>query len=178
MVSSHSKSPGRSAASALAWALLVAALLVSRAAWSQQSGEIRLSRYSTASAAPDVAQVDPLEAIVQVSFPRAGVATVGDAVRYLLLRTGYRLDARQEADTRASAVLSMPLPEVHRQLGPFSARTALSVLLGKPFVLSVDPTQRLVSYRTNTPTVQGTNASVAEVSGAGRPAEDRTGSDR
>lgn len=178
MVSSHRKSPGRPAASALFWTPLIASLLAGHAAWAQQAGEVRLSRYTTAPAVPDIAQVDPLEAIVQVSFPRAGVATVGDAVRYLLLRTGYRLDARQEADTRANAVLSMSLPEVHRQLGPFSARTALSVLLGKPFVLSVDPARRVVSYRTNTPTVQGTNAPVAEVAGAGRPAEARTGSDR
>jgi len=179
MVSSHRKSPCRPAASAIAWTLLLAAsLLVNRAAWAQQSADIRLSRYTTAPAVPDIAQVDPLEAVVHVSFPRASVATVGDAVSYLLLRTGYRLAPQQEAGTQASAILLMPLPEVHRQLGPYPVRTALSVLLGTPFSLSVDPTQRLVSYRTNAPAVQGSSASVAEISRAGRSTKGRTGSDR
>lgn len=179
MVPSHRNSPCSPAASALVWTLLTMAWPpLTGHAWAQLSPEIRLSRYTTAPAVPDVAQVDPLEAVVQVSFPRAGVATVGDAVNYLLLRTGYRLAAQREADAPASAVLSMPLPEVHRQLGPYSVRTALSVLLGTPFALSVDPMQRLISYRTTSPAVPGTNASVAEAPGAERAVKGHKGSSR
>jgi conjugative transfer region protein (TIGR03748 family) len=179
MVPSHRKSPCSPAASALVWTLLTMAWPpMGGAAWAQQSTDIRLSRYTTASAVPDVAQVDPLEAVVQVSFPRAGVATVGDAVNYLLLRTGYRLAAQREADAPASAVLSMPLPEVHRQLGPYSVRTALSVLLGTPFALYVDPMQRLVSYRTTSPAVPGISASIAEAPGAERAVNGHKGSSR
>jgi len=178
MVPSHRKPPCWPAASALVWTLLIAASLpISPGAWAQQAADIRVSRYTTASAVPDIAQVDPLEAVVQVSFPRTSVATVGDAVTYLLLRTGYRLAPQQEADTKTNTILSMPLPEVHRQLGPYSVRTALSVLLGTPFVLSVDATQRLVSYRADAPAGQS-NASVARISGADRPPKGRTGSDR
>ena len=178
MISSHRKSLCSPAASAL-WTLLTMAWLpVSGVAWAQQGTEVRLARYTTGSSVPDAAQVDPLEAVVQVSFPRASVATVGDAVNYLLLRSGYRLAAQQRANTPESAVLSMPLPEVHRQLGPYSVRTALSVLLGTPFVLSVDPMQRQVSYRTTSPAVPDMNASVAEAPGAGGAANGRTGSNR
>jgi conjugative transfer region protein (TIGR03748 family) len=147
MVSSSGGLSWRRAASAVATVLTAAALLTSRAAPAQQPTDIRLSRYTAASAAPDIAQTDPLEAIVQISLPRTGVATVGDAVAYVLMRTGYRLGPQQQTDLQANAVLSMPLPEVHRELGPYSVRTSLSVLLGTPFELSVDPAQRLVSYR-------------------------------
>ena len=95
----------------------------------------------------------------------------------LLLRSGYRL-AQHQANTPESAVLSMPLPEVHRQLGPYSVRTALLVLLGTPFVLSVDPMQRQVSYQTTSPAVPNMDASVAEAPGAGGAANGRTRSDR
>lgn len=179
MTSLHRKPPCRSAASALVWTLVaVAWLSIGAAARAQQGTDIRLSRYTTGSAVPDASQVDPLEAMVQVSFPRTSVATVGDAVNYLLLRSGYRLAAPQEANAPASAVLSMQLPEVHRQLGPYSVRTALSVLLGTPFALSVDPVQRLVSYRTTLPVVPGTNASIAEARGAESALNGRTGSHR
>lgn len=148
MVLSQRPSQCRPTASVLAWAaLLVTSLLAGRLASAQPTHDIRLSRYTTASTAPDAAQVDPLQAVVQIGFPRATVRTVGDAIAYLLVRTGYRLAHPQEADKRTPAVLDLPLPEVHRRLGPCTVRTALSVLLGKPFVLSTDPVQRLVSYR-------------------------------
>lgn len=179
MISSYRKASCLSAASALCWTLSAMAWLpISGDAWAQQQTDIRLSRYTTGSAGPDAAQIDPLEAVVQVSFPRSSVATVGDALHYLLLRTGYRLGAPLEGTPPASAVLSMPLPEVHRQLGPYSVRTALSVLLGTPFALSVDPVQRQVSYRTTSPAVPGTTASVAEAHGAAGAVDDRTGSNR
>lgn len=105
--------------------------------------------------------------MVQVSLPRASVTTVGEAVNYLLLRTGYRLADSPEAVSPPIPILSMPLPEVHRQLGPYSVRTALSVLVGAPFALSVDPAHRLVSFRTASSEVSGT----ASATTRGRAAE-------
>lgn len=148
MVQFKRQSLRRPQASALIPVTLIAAsMLACDVAVAQHADELRMARYTTASAAPDVAQLEPLEAIVQIGFPRSQVQTVGEAVAYLLLRTGYRLAHPQEADTRSHAVLALPLPEVHRRLGPCTVRTALSVLLGKAFVLSTDPVQRLVSYR-------------------------------
>ena len=103
MISSHRKSLCSPAASAL-WTLLTMAWLpVGGVAWAQQGKEVRLARYTTSSSAPDAAQIAPLEAVVQVSFPRASVATVGDAMNYLLLRSGYRLAAQQRATPREQA---------------------------------------------------------------------------
>jgi conjugative transfer region protein (TIGR03748 family) len=176
MVVSHRRSPCRPAVSALAWTMVAAAsLLACGPACAQPSPDIRLSRYTTASAEPEAAQVDPLEAVVQIGFPRGNVHTVGDAIGYLLLRSGYRMAPQIEADAPTKTILAMPLPEVHRRLGPYSVRTALSVLVGRPFVLSVDPMQRLVSYSVDMPAAKG-----SAVAGTSRTGQTRngTGSDR
>lgn len=149
MASSQCKAARSPARSALLCAFLSLTWLpLCSSTWAQGSAEVRLSRYTTGSTQPDASQLDPLEAMVQVSLPRTSVATVGEAVNYLLLRTGYRLADPPEAASPPIPFLSMPLPEVHRQLGPYSVRTALSVLVGVPFALSVDPAHRLVSFRT------------------------------
>jgi type IV pili sensor histidine kinase/response regulator len=166
MVSSRSTALVRPAQPALARAtfLILLSLSGGHAFAADTIPDIRLSRYTTTDAAPPIAQIDPLEAIVQVSLPRSTVMTVGDAVSYLLLRTGYQLAPAKAFDEQARSVLAMPLPEVHRQLGPYSVRTALSVLVGAPFVLSVDPVQRAVSYRVDQPSV-ATRAYLVEQGG-------------
>ena len=158
MIPSHlARSPQPLSCAGLGSAIAAALCLVSTSIAAQPS-ELRLSRYTTAAASPDAAQLDPLESVVQLSLPRANVQTVGDAIAYLLLRTGYRLAAPETADAQTRAVLAMPLPEVHRRLGPYSARTALTVLLGRPYVLSVDPMLRTVSYRLDGPPANASNS--------------------
>jgi conjugative transfer region protein (TIGR03748 family) len=177
MVPSHRSPPCRFVALAHVWSAVgVLSLLACGMAAAQSAPDIRLSRYTTTSATPEAAQLDPLEAVVQLSLPRTNVQTVGDAITYLLLRTGYRLAPQETVDPPTRAVLAMPLPEVHRRLGPYTVRTALSVLLGRPFVLSVDPMQRLVSYAVDVPTGPG----AAAMAGVSRTttATERPGSTR
>lgn len=126
-------------------ALPVLALLLCDAATAQTASEIRIARYTSTVATPELSQLDPLEAVVHLSFPRGNVQTVGDAIAYLLLRSGYRLQSESLAQPVLD-LLSMPLPEVHRRLGPCSVRTALTVLAGKSFSMSVDASHRLVSF--------------------------------
>jgi conjugative transfer region protein (TIGR03748 family) len=114
--------------------------------YASDHNDIRVARYTTMSSAPTVSQIDPLEAIVQVNFPRTLVRNVGDATAYLLLRTGYHLAATEQLDEHVKHILALPLPEVHRTIGPYSVRNALTVLLGSPFALSVDSGRREVSY--------------------------------
>lgn len=131
-----------------AFLLSAAALLgAGDRAWAQPPAEVRVARYSTVSTTPPPAQSNPLEAVVQLRFPRAHVRTVGDAVSYLLLRSGYRLAPTSQIDEQVRSVLDMALPEVHRSLGPCSVSQALAVLLGAPFVMSSDPVRREVTYR-------------------------------
>ena len=106
-----------------------------------EPAQLRLARYTTAAAQPDPALTAPLAVLARVRFPRETVATVGDALSYLLLRTGYRLG---ETDAAASALLALPLPEAHRQLGPYSARAIASVLVGSAYELQISEVDRRV----------------------------------
>ena len=104
-----------------------------------------MARYSTVQAVPTIAQRDPLSGLVTMTFPNS-VTQVGQAVSALLEPSGYRL-----ADTRAAAperekLLSLPLPNAHRALGPMPLRLALQTLAGPAFVLVEDPVHRLVSF--------------------------------
>ncbi len=108
-------------------------------------GEARVARYSTTSISPPPAARQPLAVVATVNFPRGHIATVGDAIQHLLVRTGYQLDTAPLSQ-RAAAVLSMPLPDAQRRLGPYRVDQMLSVLLGDPWVLSVDNAARSVSY--------------------------------
>jgi len=156
MVSSQHRSPYLRHGGASLWSSVAAATVIACGSVAAQPlSAVRLSRYTTTAATPDVAQVDPLETVVQVSLPRDKVSTVGDAITYLLLRTGYRLAPPDSADRYTRAVLAMPLPEVHRHLGPYTVRTALSILVGKPYLLSVDAIQRLVAYRVEAAVASG-----------------------
>jgi type IV pili sensor histidine kinase/response regulator len=101
-------------------------------------------RYSYVANGATVAQIDPLLAIIEVRVP-GSVASVGDAADYLLKRTGYCL--MEPATREARAMLGLPLPELHRRLGPMTLREALLALGGQAFELVIDEVYREVGYR-------------------------------
>lgn len=125
-------------------ALSLLAIAVHPAALVAAEQDHQIARYTSVAAGPAPAEKNPLEAVVAVHFPRSHIHTVGQAVHYLLLRTGYRLATTLSEPVHE--VMKLPLPEVHRDLGPYTVRTALSVLLGQPFELSTNPTRREVAY--------------------------------
>lgn len=104
--------------------------------------EQRLARYTTTSVTPDPEAANPLAVVATVRFPRERVRTVGEAVDYLLHRTGYRLDS---TDSAARELLSHPLPEAHRELGPFRAQAILELLVGMPYQVVISHVQRTVA---------------------------------
>lgn len=55
-----------------------------------QAGDVQVGRYSLFSATSTEAQADLLATTMTVRFPEQ-IQTVGEAVRYLLQRSGYRL---------------------------------------------------------------------------------------
>ena len=105
---------------------------------------VRSGRYTLVEIVPERAQRDPMEQIVDVSIPAALMATVGEALRYVLLRTGYRLCEGHE-ETRALDAL--PLPAAHMELGPLTVREALKVLIGSARELEIDEAARQVCVR-------------------------------
>jgi len=125
--------------------------------------EIQVGRYSTLRAAPTVAQSHLLATLVTVRFP-ASVTTVGEAVQHLLGRSGYRLSDEVAADPARADLFRLPLPAVHRAVGPMSLQAALETLAGPAFRLVEDPVHRLLSFeRCATPPVLRSVGEPAEV---------------
>jgi len=107
--------------------------------------ELQVGRYSTLPALPTAAQADLLVATVTISFP-ARIYTVGEAVKYLLQRSGYRLANEQVLPHETADLLALPLPAVQRNLGPVMLEQALETLAGPSFHLINDPVHRLISF--------------------------------
>lgn len=122
-------------------ALVVCAVVSPRS----NAAEVQVGRYSTLPALPTAAQADLLAATITVSFP-ARIYTVGEAVKYLLQRSGYRLADEQMMPPATTDLLVLPLPAVHRNLGPVTIVQALETLAGPSFHLINDPVHRLISF--------------------------------
>jgi type IV pili sensor histidine kinase/response regulator len=107
--------------------------------------EVQVGRYATVRAVPTVEQADLLAAQVMLRLPTS-MATVGQAVEYLLQSSGYRLAPQDTAEPSRTTPLNLPLPEPHRVLGPMPLKTALETLVGPAFRLVEDPVHRLLSF--------------------------------
>ena len=105
--------------------------------------DIILNRYSKQNLTAEPQQADPLSVVIEINFPTS-VATVGNAIDYLLLQSGYRYLYDNNIETHN--LLSLPLPRVHRSLGPVSLRTALETLAGSPWNLVEDEMNRTVKF--------------------------------
>lgn len=112
--------------------------------------QVSTGRYTSVSTAATEPQADPLQVMVSTRLP-GYVLRVGEAVDYLLLRSGYRLADQASTDPNTNTLLALPLPEVHRQIGPMRLRDVLETLGGKAYVLVIDPVHRQVSFDLKTP---------------------------
>ena len=106
---------------------------------------IQTDRYSAVEPEPTSGQEAPLQTIVTVRFPRQ-VRNVGQAISYTLKRSGYRLAPQWASDPAVSVLMQLPLPEVHRILGPMSVKDVLTTLAGSAYVLITDPVHRFISF--------------------------------
>jgi conjugative transfer region protein (TIGR03748 family) len=105
---------------------------------------VRDSRYTLIELVPDDDQRDLMHQVIELTIPATDRATVGDALHYVLRRSGYRLcDAR--ADTTA-VLYTLPLPAAHEHLGPIALREALQLLAGSRWTLQVNDETREVCF--------------------------------
>ena len=100
---------------------------------------IRLARYTLQSATAEAGQLDLLAALIEIEFP-PHIETAGDAIDYVLLRSGYR--RIETPDARGA--MDLPLPRAHRKIGPLDLRSAIQTLAGEPWYLHEDPIQRVI----------------------------------
>ncbi len=110
-----------------------------------QANDVQVGRYSLLSATPTPAQAELLATTMAVRFPER-IQTVGEAVRYLLQRSGYRLASAAATGPDTVALFALPLPAVHRSLGPMTLKDALETLAGPVFHLVQDPVHRLIIF--------------------------------
>lgn len=110
------------------------------------SAQMQVARYSTAVAAPAAQVADPLRALVRLSFPRQTIDTVGEAITHALQRSGWRLIDPWQLQPQAEHLLSLPLPDSQRTLGPYPVRTVLEILTGPVWQWHEDRVQRLAWF--------------------------------
>ena len=110
-----------------------------------QANDLQVGRYSLLAATPTEAQAELLATTMTVRFPER-IQSVGEAVRYLLQRSGYRLATAESIGPDTVALFALPLPAVHRSLGPMTLREALETLAGPAFHLMQDPVHRLIAF--------------------------------
>lgn len=105
---------------------------------------LRVARYSTMAPLATTEQQNPLAVIINLHFPQQ-VRNVSEAVDVLLQRSGYRVD--KKISEPAWVVLDdLPLPAVHRDLGPITLDQALRTLAGNEFVMRVNHLKRKVAF--------------------------------
>jgi conjugative transfer region protein (TIGR03748 family) len=104
---------------------------------------VRYGRYTLAELTPQPAQRDLLQQVIEIAMPATPNAGVGDAMRHVLARTGYRMCETQDV----AALYAFPLPAAHLRLGPLMLRDALRVLAGPAWMLEVDEAAREVCFR-------------------------------
>jgi len=109
---------------------------------------VRQDRYTLVSTRPTLEQRQPLFQLITVQIAPALHATVGDALRHVLQRSGYSLCANRAAVT---TLFSRPLPAVQHQLGPMALLDALTILGGPAWRLVIDPVERNVCYALRAP---------------------------
>jgi conjugative transfer region protein (TIGR03748 family) len=137
---------------AAAWpsAIMLMAELSDRPSQLTSTPVIRSSRYTLIEFVPSGAQRDLLQQVVDITFPSNLTPSVGDALRYVLLRSGYRLcDDREELHV----LDTWPLPAAHLHLGPLSLRDALQVLVGPGWRLEADETARRICFAANSASI-------------------------
>jgi len=104
---------------------------------------VRSGRYTLMELEPTAAQRDLLLQIVEVALPQGVQVTVGDGLRHVLKRSGWRLC---EGTAAVMALDALPLPAAHLHLGPMTVRDALLTLAGSAWELRVDERARQVFF--------------------------------
>ena len=133
---------------------------------------VRYGRYTLIELVSEPAQRDLMRQVVEVVIPPSLDTNVGDALRHVLRRSGYRL-----CDTAdATALYALPLPAAHLHLGPLMLRDALLTLAGPAWDVSVDDGSRQVCFRRHaTPVPAFVNPSAA--AGTALPSNETQGAD-
>ncbi|WP_072035321.1 PilL N-terminal domain-containing protein [Dickeya fangzhongdai] len=125
---------------------------------------VRYGRYTLAELSSSASQRNLLLQVVEISLPKDAHITVGDGLRHVLKRSGYRLCDNPNHD--AINLYSLPLPAAHLHLGPLTLHDALLTLAGHTWDLQVNDLSRQVCFVR----LEGTGNAPEPVKPANKPA--------
>ncbi len=106
---------------------------------------ITIDRYTLIAPQPKANELDPLQVNVQLVFP-PNINTVKEAIKHVLLHSGWVLALDKSNDKALDLTLSRPLPQVHRKLSLMPLRTVLQVLVGQYYIPVEDPLRRIYTF--------------------------------
>jgi conjugative transfer region protein (TIGR03748 family) len=102
------------------------------------------SRYTFSENQIPTNHVNLLQQNISITFGE-GVVTINDAVKQVLVNSGYQLDSRQDVYT--TAILSAPLPATLRSIQNATLEQVLLALTGNNFKIEEDPIHRLINFK-------------------------------
>ncbi|MHA6788171.1 PFGI-1 class ICE element type IV pilus protein PilL2 [Pseudomonas bijieensis] len=103
----------------------------------------RYGRYTLVELAPEAAQQNLLLQVIDINLPSAWSISVGDALNYVLLQSGYRLC---DSTSENAALFTLPLPAAHLKVGPMVLRDALQMLAGPAWSLQTHERLRQICF--------------------------------
>lgn len=104
---------------------------------------IRAGRYTLIEVRPEPTQQALLEQVIDITLPSGWNLTVGDALRYVLRVSGYRLG---DQCPQSTALYELPLPAAHFRLGPIRLQDALKTLIGPAWTVQADHGKRRICF--------------------------------
>ena len=111
-----------------------------------ETNRVQTGRYSTVKPGPTLEQTSILDVMITVTIPN-DIQSIGETVKYLLRRSGYRMTPEAIQGPETAQFLSKKLPYVHRKIGPMKLIDALNMLTTPAFVLFDNPVRREIGYR-------------------------------
>jgi type IV pili sensor histidine kinase/response regulator len=105
----------------------------------------QIDRYSIVVVAPTAGQRDVLAETSAISIPN-DIESLGDALRWLLRDSGYRLAADRVLSDDVHAMLTLPLPAAHRQFEAMPLSVVVELIVGPAFHIVQDPIHRLLAF--------------------------------
>ncbi|CAK7033018.1 PilL N-terminal domain-containing protein [Saezia sanguinis] len=108
---------------------------------------VRYGRYRLIEITPETAQSDLMAQMVDISIPATfnkKQTSVGDGIRYVLIRSGYRLCETGDA---VEMFNHLPLPTAHTHIGPMMLKDALQMLAGSAWAMTINETVREVCFQ-------------------------------
>lgn len=110
----------------------------------KSNSTLQVARYSVITPQASEAQQDLLAMARPLDIPQ-DILTVGEALNWLLVPSGYRLIEEEYFSEGLIGLLGLPLPQVHREFEALPLRAVIRLIVGPAFILIEDPIHRLVT---------------------------------